>query len=731
MLPPMPQNATCESYYQNANLNLSIYFLNYFIQLCYDNSDGMNGAGGTKGVSEFLTLIANEYFTESPQLFCDFDTAPPDHFTHKLLPKASAFLIFVKDEDGFANILRSISAYPWWNKRARVVVMVKEKSLLPTKGILAMLEVERILNAVVVTEIASRENSTSSLNEQSLQQLQQQKTNENQGQGKGKTASQLFVSLQVVALDPYPVAGNGKESYVGRWANGELQTIRPIFQEKIDNLHGHKLKVCLFEFPPLVIKTEVAPGKYEYSGVEVDILKEFSTHLNFTYEFYEPPEGERWGTDLGNNTWTGLIGETQRRADFGFASVFLLDNRDKAVDVSTPYDQDQGCFGVPRPEALQHWLGLVLPFSWQVWACVLAMALVAGPTFTIITRPLGIDKSLTVGRGIFYALGSLVSTQKPPEAKSHALRTFIVSWLIFCWLACILYRVALIVSLTIGPNAYKIDSLKQLAKSDLKWGGYQEVLKTFSNSSDSVDDKLFERFELVTNSTAALERVATKGDFALLDSGKYLRYAEKGIYFNGHSSLIHVTKECPTRYNVGFVMPIGSPFLEKVNELIHHLTNAGLIDKWYRDVIHQAAIKVKSSGRKRRGDRGLDIDDLKLCLVLILCGHFCAFLSCMGEICLDKYRTGELHQVEDFIRKVSIISGLSSKGLDNPSFVITDTDDDDKEHDSLRSESLHSLPVQVECELCRNVPDGGIDPVTASLGDIKAISCPHIYHFEE
>jgi hypothetical protein len=38
----------------------------------------------------------------------------------------------------------------------------------------------------------------------------------------------------------------------------------------------------------------------------------------------------------------------QANADFGFANVFLLDNREQAVDVSNPYDQDSGCFAVPK-----------------------------------------------------------------------------------------------------------------------------------------------------------------------------------------------------------------------------------------------------------------------------------------------------------------------------------------------------------------------------------------------
>lgn len=107
--------------------------------------------------------------------------------------------------------------------------------------------------------------------------------------------------MQVVALDPYPLEGHSKESYVGRWANGELLTFRPIFEEKIANLRRHTLQICVFEFPPLVIKTEIAPKKYDYTGLEVNLLKELARKLNFTFNFYEPPEGERWGTDVSCN----------------------------------------------------------------------------------------------------------------------------------------------------------------------------------------------------------------------------------------------------------------------------------------------------------------------------------------------------------------------------------------------------------------------------------------------
>lgn len=109
---------------------------------------------------------------------------------------------------------------------------------------------------------------------------------------------QVYIDLQIVALEPYPLEGHSKESYVARWANGELLTIRPIFEEKISNLRKHKLHICVFEFPPLVIKTRVGPNKYSYTGLEVSLLQELARLLNFTVDFYEPPQGERWGTDV-------------------------------------------------------------------------------------------------------------------------------------------------------------------------------------------------------------------------------------------------------------------------------------------------------------------------------------------------------------------------------------------------------------------------------------------------
>jgi len=58
---------------------------------------------------------------------------PPDHITHKLLPKAEAIIMFVKDPIAFTNMLETIGQYPWWNKRAKFLILCLDKRQDSTK----------------------------------------------------------------------------------------------------------------------------------------------------------------------------------------------------------------------------------------------------------------------------------------------------------------------------------------------------------------------------------------------------------------------------------------------------------------------------------------------------------------------------------------------------------------------------------------------------------------------
>lgn len=103
-------------------------------------------------------------------------------------------------------------------------------------------------------------------------------------------------------------------------------------------------------------------------------------------------------------------------------------------------------------------------------------------------------------------------------------------------------------------------------------------------------------------------------------------------------------------------------------QLISRFQSAGLIDKWLKDILHEAALKSPSKEKKRRRDRALSLDNMKLLFIIFFCGHFFAFISCCVEngIIIYHERKGMLLKLT---RKISILSFPSK----TPAFVITDT----------------------------------------------------------
>ncbi|CAC5388392.1 unnamed protein product [Mytilus coruscus] len=57
---------------------------------------------------------------------------------------------------------------------------------------------------------------------------------------------------------------------------------------------------------------EIDEVTQEYKGLTIELLKELSNRLNFTYELIHPPDGN-WGVASNDNIWNGLLGQLQRR----------------------------------------------------------------------------------------------------------------------------------------------------------------------------------------------------------------------------------------------------------------------------------------------------------------------------------------------------------------------------------------------------------------------------------
>ena len=59
-------------------------------------------------------------------------------------------------------------------------------------------------------------------------------------------------------------------------------------------------------------------GEIEFdNGIFVEVFKELSKLLNFSYTITSPPDGE-WGAARHDGTWTGMVGQLETKTvDFG------------------------------------------------------------------------------------------------------------------------------------------------------------------------------------------------------------------------------------------------------------------------------------------------------------------------------------------------------------------------------------------------------------------------------
>ena len=64
-------------------------------------------------------------------------------------------------------------------------------------------------------------------------------------------------------------------------------------------------------------------------------MRALTEALNFTVEFHRPSDGEMWGWEQDNGSWTGLMGDLQRReADLGVADLYIMEHYFAIIDMS-------------------------------------------------------------------------------------------------------------------------------------------------------------------------------------------------------------------------------------------------------------------------------------------------------------------------------------------------------------------------------------------------------------
>lgn len=96
-------------------------------------------------------------------------------------------------------------------------------------------------------------------------------------------------------------------------------------------------------------------------------MNQLAKDLNFTYEVIEPSDG-KWGKDIGNGTWDGMLRQVQmEEVDFAAAGFSITAPRQSIVDFAEPYFRDQSVMLMKLPDGNNKLKLYMKPFRFEVW----------------------------------------------------------------------------------------------------------------------------------------------------------------------------------------------------------------------------------------------------------------------------------------------------------------------------------------------------------------------------
>ena len=376
-------------------------------------------------------------------------------------------------------------------------------------------------------------------------------------------------------------SGRGR-SHLTHCAQESYQASTILFQENMPRLRGQHLRV-----------TSTAAGGggtyYAYfpdpndrshlAGVEKNMVDAAADHLGFTYS-HTPPDSEvgLYGTLLENGSWAGVVGMVTRgEAHIAIGDISVTLERLSAVDFTYPHQVEPNSFVMLRPAALPRWLAVAAPFDPPMW---LLLALALGTALLAASLPGVLVKRKGAGprAAALFLFGALLNQAGYLPVRALSGRILVAAWWLFGFTIAIGYQTRLTSLLSVAQYPPPVDSLDQLARSQLQVKLIPQVAVTdyLVNLGGTGTGRLTERISY----------------FSVTENLNDLEFQPDTVYVEELTIARRAAKERPDphRYYVsrarffatGLAWPVprGACFKAPLNTVIQRLVQAGLVEFW-------------------------------------------------------------------------------------------------------------------------------------------------------
>lgn len=416
--------------------------------------------------------------------------------------------------------------------------------------------------------------------------------------------------------------------------NTYLQT--DLYFEKVNDFMGTPLRVSLF-----AEEVRAVLNPLENFGTDYLIAELLAKRLNATLIVEQPQDNEEYGNPTSKDNATGSLGQVVREeVHIALNSRFLrldLFYNNNIVEPTVSIGRDDMCVLVPKAAYTPMIYNLYHSLDISVWILILIVTF----PFAGLFHCMATWKKILKLNGHRYnrptlldIFGTLFNQSHPQMPKLDPLRFLIIFWIMYCLLITNLLQSCLISSLAVKRHYEDVHFIGDLSNSRytiIASTDYARLIQRYFNQSGSNQERLTNK--LWPMSWAEYNKFinVSNTDYAYANKYHITSYYAK-IKLNNGLPLYNAMRECLVPFLACYIVPFGSPILNRFNDIISWTNQAGIFAYWERSTNENPKSMSQQITTDEETHKPLLFDAMSAFFYLWICGLTLSIIVFVVEI---------------------------------------------------------------------------------------------------